>query len=464
MIVLRKSIPVLLLLGSSLVALSSCGDGGQSPNSQNGVAALAVATSSGSIDQNFGTNGLVRLPDTDQILRHYRSASGIVEQADGKVLIQMVYGGRHSSHDSRIFRINPDGGLDLTFGGLGYVDLPSSTGYTVPKTLLLKCPNGANRYHDWGAKCSVPEKLLIVAEDIDLVGETYVKDSKLFQLNHDVSLDQSFPGNGKIISPGNTYIIKSAKILSNGKLIFLGHNGSTTNIYRLNEGGSADLSYGNQGKSVGFQNVLGGMGIGADERPIVLVNEIEVVGESSVFKAIRLDEEGALDPSFGTNGQMTLPKVIGLEDYLQTLHTVLVQDNGAAIIGGDASIIKLKPNGKLDGTFGNGGISSLESVGLGDFDVGTMAFDYSGKLIFSVNWGTAPRDYEPELVFGNIVRLKKNGQLDLQFGTGGHSASLPCADECDRRSQNIIGLSSGKILAINAYNFGQDPVVVSINP
>jgi hypothetical protein len=67
---------------------------------------------------------------------------------------------------------------------------------------------------------------------------------------------------------------------------------------------------------------------------------------------------GSIDTSFGHNG--TVITDLGLtaagQAKLDTPRAVIVLGNGDILVGGDAGVVRLRPAGSLDTTFGSGGL------------------------------------------------------------------------------------------------------------
>ena len=133
------------------------------------------------------------------------------------------------------------------------------------------------------------------------------------------------------------------------------------------------------------------------------------------FAVLRLNVDGTLDTSF--NGTGKILKAIGPgTDYATGL---AIQPDGKIIVSGaafngvddDIALIRLNPDGTMDGSFGSGGIVTTSIRGQ---DRGSaLALQYDGKIV------VAGYVYSPK---GNgmvLVRYNADGSLDTGFGNGG---------------------------------------------
>jgi uncharacterized delta-60 repeat protein len=122
---------------------------------------------------------------------------------------------------------------------------------------------------------------------------------------------------------------------------------------------------------------------------------------------------GSLDTTFGSGGKKTVN--FGGVDVARA---VLVQPNGRVVVaggGGPASsfcVVRLRAaNGTLDPTFGSGGKRTIDFGGDDEGDYGA-ALQPNGKIVLAGFSG-------PEGGNVQLARLNANGKLDTTFGTGG---------------------------------------------
>lgn len=133
------------------------------------------------------------------------------------------------------------------------------------------------------------------------------------------------------------------------------------------------------------------------------------------FAVLRLNPDGTLDTSF--NGTGKILKAIGPgTDYATGL---AIQPDGKIIVSGaafngvddDIALIRLNPDGSMDGSFGSGGIVTTSIRGQ---DRGSaLALQYDGKIV------VAGYVYSPNGSGMVLVRYNADGSLDTGFGNGG---------------------------------------------
>jgi len=137
----------------------------------------------------------------------------------------------------------------------------------------------------------------------------------------------------------------------------------------------------------------------------------------NLFNVVRLNGDGSLDNSFGSNGVVSTTLA-----STSIASSIALQDDGKIIAGGHSwggdynefTLIRYNSNGSLDATFGNSGIvttSFLNKSGIGK----SLAIQADGKIILA---GFSYSDFNDFDDFA-LVRYNSDGSLDNSFGTGG---------------------------------------------
>lgn len=159
---------------------------------------------------------------------------------------------------------------------------------------------------------------------------------------------------------------------------------------------------------------------------------------------IRYTADGALDDTFGVDGQVFLPN-----DLSFFLYSLVVAPDGKILIGGGTStawytsksctIYRLNPDGSMDNTFGNNGRSILQ---LSTFTetLQAMAIQPDGKI---VGGGQTMSQTNASALM--ILRITDEGDLDPSFG-GGDGYSLKNYGHTFHRVKEMKILPDGKIL------------------
>jgi len=148
-----------------------------------------------------------------------------------------------------------------------------------------------------------------------------------------------------------------------------------------------------------------------------------------------LAASGTLDPTFGSNGIVTVRSSSASEVVLQpdgkiiTLGTVKLSDTQSKKV-----ITRYNSNGTVDTSFGTNGSTPIGGEG---FSGSKIAFQPGGKLIVGGESGEA---------FA-VVRYTSSGTLDTSFGTNGMGVILGGSD--DYQSFGDIAIQpDGKIVVV----------------
>ncbi|MDB5385717.1 MAG: repeat protein [Planctomycetaceae bacterium] len=160
---------------------------------------------------------------------------------------------------------------------------------------------------------------------------------------------------------------------------------------------------------------------------IVLVGAAETdTNGGSDFAVTRLNADGSLDTTFGTNGKLTIAFDLG-GDKTDVATCVAIQTDGKIVVGGfsqvtisgnfDFSAARLNANGTLDPAFGTNGKTTVafDSGGNDDDRASGLAIQSDGKIVIV---GYTTRSFNGNCDFA-ITRLNANGQLDTTFSDDG---------------------------------------------
>lgn len=135
--------------------------------------------------------------------------------------------------------------------------------------------------------------------------------------------------------------------------------------------------------------------------------------------------DGSLDENFGGDGLVTL--VLEAGPTYAWPGRVIVQPDGKVVVGGvifleenDADLIlaRYHPNGTLDESFGDGGVSVTDLAGMGNFMQDLMALP-GGKFLALGTFGDPIDPLTGGLAAGFIARFNSDGTLDTDFGSEG---------------------------------------------
>ena len=393
-----------------------------SPGSPDQSFVLAKLRSDGSLDAEFGTNGVSSInlrpgpfaqppanPDGTfpaTPTGNQEVARGVVVQSDGKIVIsgQAETPASPAPFDVRdvdvyAVRFNTDGTIDTTYGGANSPD-PAPAG--VSRINMTDGDADANTLlsdNAWGSLVNPDDTLVIEASrgtDIGAVPAKTDRDVAMIKLKTNGALDTSFSGGAGGVpgisiagnTSGGSNLNDNARRpkLTTGNRIVAASYGSTTGVpntpavYRFMPNGALDTTYSTDG--IGTGTPLGpppafseayDVAIQEGERYVLTgYGNTGASGGTVDMVAYRFKANGDLDPSFGTGGVTRYDAGIGQEDRGRDIN---VTSEGRIVIAGSSSqgagdliaaVYLLRPNGQFEKTFGDGGAMKVDLGGNAD--------------------------------------------------------------------------------------------------
>ncbi|RMA58743.1 T9SS type A sorting domain-containing protein [Ulvibacter antarcticus] len=350
---------------------------------------------SGTLDPTFGTNGIV----TTVISGTFNFSAGTVVQSDGKIVVA-GYAGEPSSYKAAVARYNTDGTLDTSYGNAG--------------TLII--PVGANKSYATDVALQDDGKIVLGARTWDNVSGNFA----VIRLNIDGTLDTSFGTGGLTIASNGNDVAETVAIQDDGKIVLGGYTDDDFSTARFNTDGTLDTSFGTNGWSITeFDTSLSfikEIGI-QDDGKIVLAGFI--VNSKYQMAAARINADGTIDNTFGTNGKVFF-NVGPDNDFLEGM---AIQADGKILLGGhsyvsspplkyDMAIVRLNIDGSFDTSYGNNGVSTARIVDGANY-TRRMTIQADGKALL-VGFTVVGTEYNI-----GMARFDTDGNLDASFGTNG---------------------------------------------
>lgn len=236
----------------------------------------------------------------------------------------------------------------------------------------------------------------------------------------------------------------------------------TMHLYRYLPNGMPDPSFGTNGAVNTF---CGAESVGYDveiqqDGKIVIVGESEYcingICGASQFIMMRFKTNGDLDSTFGNNGHLLTNDVFtGTTGTYSIPKRFQILPNGKFIVGGTGpggkpAILRLKPDGFPDNSYGTNGVFSFTAIPRTQFI--DMAIGPNGEsygLLRKSSWDPATMTYDSANYTDNLIfKLDPNGNPDLTFGTNGvFTFGTDNTDE----AASILLSSTGKLL-VAGYN------------
>ncbi len=275
-------------------------------------------TPSGQLDPTFNGTGFLIIDDSlqeDQL-------NGVAVQGDGKI-VAVGQGFDGSKDVFYICRLNSDGTFDTTFGGTGQVE------HTIS-----------------GDNCRAYDVAIMPDGRIVSVGTSYSDattkfDAVAVRYLADGTLDTAFDGDGKAIFAWSFLddIALAVVVQPDGKVLMGGTEsevGPDTRVAvsRMNADGSHDFGFGTNGTMRTWTGIgstrCGGLALDADGG-IVVAGAAAATGVARRSYVCRLSPvDGALDPDFGTGGELFHPEIGPNEET----PAVAVQPDGKILVAG----------------------------------------------------------------------------------------------------------------------------------
>ncbi len=244
------------------------------------------------------------------------------------------------------------------------------------------------------------------------------------------TLDRAFGQQGVTVTPFPQRSSSAADValLHDGSIIAAGGppSGDSADflLARYSRDGVLDGRFGDHGLVVtpwaaprGGQGAAG-VAVGRGDRIVAVGTAGLGRGDEIGFAIAQYRPDGSLDRSFGTGGRIVTP--VGPVGDAGASAVVFQPDGRIVVVGGadddqgnaDFAAVRYLPGGRLDPTFGTGGVALVLIPG-GDAAASSVALQPDGKIVIA---GTAVTNGGQNFC---AVRLTRGGVPDPGFGTDG---------------------------------------------
>lgn len=394
--------------------------------------------SDGSIDTSFATDGKA----ITTFIAGYNMPKAITMQADGKILV--VGTSSNSLNYLAIARYTVNGVLDTTFDGDGKVISP-----------IIGSASFVTAHEDG--------KVLVAATTFSSNVAPTIASFTLLQYNSNGTPDGTFDGDGIATNPFDandaSYNTISVSEQPDGKFLVTtsadpyGSYGNPDDfvIRRYNSNGTVDFSFGVNGKAVttpqpGF-NIAKSVTIQADGKILVVGYSRTLPSEQYSSNLVRYQSNGTLDTTFGNDGKVT-PKFDATNDDASIL--LIQPDNKLIAIGikrnstqngylfKDIALSRYNGNGSPDTSFGTEGkvISAIEG-NMNKITCGILQPD--GKIVAANSFYNTSVD---NLMHYELIRYNDDGTIDTAYGTNGKVIA-------DSEATAMLSQPDGKIITVS---------------
>jgi len=403
---------------------------GNSDEGTHSAFSLVRYNTNGSLDSAFGSGGKV----TTAVGSYNSSATSVAIQSDGKIVVAGDAYDQGSSQVFAVVRYNTNGSLDTAFGTDGIVLTDVWGGHSYAKSVAIQSDG----------------KIVVGGIATNTNNTTYY--IALVRYTSDGELDTSFSGDGMVTTSlgGNYSLANDIAIDGDGKIVAVGYsyNGSNDDfaVVRYNSNGTLDTGFSGDGM------VTTSLGSGYDIASSVAIQssgEIVVAGSSDVgggnydFALVRYNSDGTLDTDFSGDGKLTTAIGSG-EDVA---NSVAIDSVGNIVATGyshngsnnDFAVVRYTSVGSLDTTFsGDGKLTT--AIGSSDDQALSVAIQTDGGIVAAgSSYIGNNNDYA-------LVRYTSDGTLDTDFDTDGIVTTAVGSRLVDATVNSVAIQDDGKIV------------------
>jgi uncharacterized delta-60 repeat protein len=280
---------------------------------EHGKYIVARFDSTGDLDSTFGNAGIavVQVGATNDVVYD------LAIQADGKIVA--AGGSFDTTSDNSLIRLNSNGSPDTSFGSMGKVRIPDGDLSQVIRSIAI---DGSGRIYAAAGNLSGSS-----------TGNTQFT---VMRLSSTGSLDPTF-GGGIVHTPFTSQGFATALALQNdGKVVVAGMGWEAYPLARYNTNGSLDTSFDGDGKVVtpiqpGAFCELRGLVIQPNGKIVVAGTFPDVLKTDASI--LRYNSDGTPDASFGTGGKV----VTALSSISNWFQSLVIRPNGKLVAGGASS-------------------------------------------------------------------------------------------------------------------------------
>jgi uncharacterized delta-60 repeat protein len=339
----------------------------------------------GALDGRFASGGR-KLVDIEGASSE---AHAVAIQVDGKIVIAgSVLDRKGAGRDFALVRLDPDGRVDLGFGGglvaTGFGESSDGVAHAVaarPDGKIVAVGYAADAEGAPGPEGELRKERFVVAR--------YESDGRL---------DESFGRRGVVTTGfrGDLARAEAVHLLTNGRILAAGfardpakEYGWDLAVVRYRDDGSLDESFGDGGRVLvdveKTNDFVHAITVQPDGKIVIAGAASDPAGGMTRFLLARLDAAGRLDPSFGDGGILIVNGVLGAAAAVALLADGRMVAAGRAIVHEREertrfAIACCLADGRLDPAFGTKGMLLVDLGGVLDGANG-IAVQEDGKIL-----------------------------------------------------------------------------------
>lgn len=389
----------------------------------------------GTLDSNFGNNGLVISPVMQNNLED--SPRAITITSDNKI-VTTGYSSTFDLYHAYIAKYNTDGSFDTTFGNGGKII--SNESFFTQYTDIISDENGK----------------VVVCGIKTPIFSSQGHDCFVARFNANGTPDTTFGSGGQFTTALSTSTDGLMRIvrLSDGRYIALARFGSgaagIAALIMLTSNGNLDSSFGNGGIKTHLFSSTNPQGTS----DLAIANDGNILalgGGDGVVKLVKFNLSGNVVSGFGSNGIVVVPT----GRHLRILGDGSILVMGEIITGQiQMTAYKYLSNGTIDTSFGSGGTSLYSTTGM------TNVSGFASRPLLYPD-GRFMRGWRHSFVTNGVTKNKTavtwfnaNGSVS-SVGETIHDISFNQNEFSDQMPEHIVMDGNGDVFS---YGYFQDAV------
>ena len=287
----------------------------------------------GSVDSGFGSNGTQTFT-ANSFFQSQGYIRDFAIQSDDKIVVV----GEDSVVGNFVIRLLPDGNLDTSFNGVGYMSFDFGSNNAYMYNIIVQ-----------------PDGKILVCGCYGNGLQTIRPYFAVARITNSGALDATFGNGGKVLTDfsANGSTAYSMTTQPDGKIVVGGITKNATTqannfaLVRFNSNGTVDTTFGTDGKVITSDIIASYNGI----TKLLLQPDGKIVagGLSIGMTMARYLPNGALDPTFGTNG------IVATNESSYKCSIAMQADGKFILAGGSNSfkVFRYTATGVLDTSFAN---------------------------------------------------------------------------------------------------------------
>ena len=269
----------------------------------------------GSLDSSFGNNGILKITNFNSITS--TDLCSVISLNDESIIIGIT-GSNSTNFFGALMKLTSSGEIDTSFGTDGVLNLSDSN----------------FKFKLWKLQLTNDNKLILCGYD-----RTNTSNSKtaVLKLNLDGSFDTTFANNGKLLtdvttSNGEFEYLNKINISPDGNFICSGRAGSNFLMIKFNSIGQLDQLFANDGIFRDFINIVD---VEIDTNGKIFLGGIELQNNGPHFRIINLNENGSINTDFNNNGFL----VLDVTSQNDNLKDIAIDNDSSIIISGYSGMV-----------------------------------------------------------------------------------------------------------------------------